>query len=100
MGADTSFSVPEQLHVESLSAGPDGITIYTAPKDPGGRCPGCGGRSCRVHSRFAGKERPASAGLPGPIRTLAARKRQTPGFPLPASAGTSFAGMTVMLGAR
>ena len=52
MGMDASFSIPEQLYVESLSAAPDGIVIHTAPKDPGGRCPECSGYSRRVHSRY------------------------------------------------
>jgi hypothetical protein len=49
---DVSFSVPEQLHIQSLGDGPGGITIHAAPKDPGARCPECGGRSGRVHSRY------------------------------------------------
>ena len=52
MDTNTSFSIPERLYVETLGAVPDGITIHTAPKDPGGRCPGCGGCSRRVHSRY------------------------------------------------
>ncbi len=52
MHGDVSFSVPEQLHVESLGAGPGGITIHAAPKDPDARCPECGGCSRRVHGRY------------------------------------------------
>lgn len=52
MDTNTSFSIPERLYVETLGAGPDVITIHTAPKDPGGRCPECGGCSRRVHSRY------------------------------------------------
>ncbi len=52
MSTGASFSIPEQLHVESLSTSPDGITIHSVPKDTGGRCPGCSGHSRRVHSRY------------------------------------------------
>ena len=52
MSTDASFPIPERLHVESLSAGPDGIIIHTAPKDLDGRCPECTGHSRRIHSRY------------------------------------------------
>ncbi len=52
MHGDVSFSVPEQFHVESLDAGPGGLTIRVAPKDPGARCLECGGCSRRAHSHY------------------------------------------------
>jgi transposase len=44
--------IPPSLHVETLLLGDDGLTILAAAEDGVARCPLCGWRADRVHSRY------------------------------------------------
>ncbi len=69
-----SLLIPPSLHVEALLLGDDGLTILAVSEATDVRCPLCGERADRVHSRYA--------------RTLAdlpwARLRRPPPGPGPA----------------
>src|SRR5215216_2034851 len=45
--------IPPSLHGETLLLGDDGLTILAAAADEAARCPLCGWRAARVHSRYA-----------------------------------------------
>src|SRR5215212_5804012 len=45
--------IPPSLPVETLLLGDDGMTILAAAEDEATRCPLCGWRADRVHSRYA-----------------------------------------------
>ncbi len=44
--------IPPSLHVETLLLGDAGLTIFAASKDEAARCPLCGWRADRIHSRY------------------------------------------------
>ena len=44
--------IPPSLHVETLLLGDDGLTILAAADDEAARCPLCGWRADRIHSRY------------------------------------------------
>jgi transposase len=47
-----SLPIPPSLHVETLFLGDDGLTVLAAAEDEAARCPLCGWRADRIHSRY------------------------------------------------
>jgi hypothetical protein len=47
-----SLPIPPSLHVETLLLGDDGLTILATADDETARCPLCGWRADRIHSRY------------------------------------------------
>jgi hypothetical protein len=60
--------IPPLLRVETLLLGDDGLTILAAADDEAARCPLCGWRADRVHSRYA----PSAADLERAVAKLEA----------------------------
>ena len=52
MATDASFLIPPSLHVAALLLGDDGVTIRAVSEAEDVRCPICGERSERIHSRY------------------------------------------------
>ena len=48
----TCLPIPRSLHVEALLLDDDGLTIVAAVDDETARCPLCGWRADRIHSRY------------------------------------------------